>query len=136
MRSCSTRPTSFCPAATRTAQPVASEDWLRDNHHVVQDQVRDVRQDLPRRYYLELPKLADGQYDGYPRVYVLARELVTHTAGRFDLETLVGYISALSARRRRSTIGETWAMPIMLRLGARRRAAPARRRRGRGAPQP
>ena len=64
------------------ARPVASEDWLRDNHHVVQDQVREIRQDLPRRYYLELPKLADGPFEGYPRVYVLARELIAHTAGR------------------------------------------------------
>src|SRR5262245_41966241 len=31
--------------------PVASEDWLRDNYHVVQDQIREVRQDLPRKYY-------------------------------------------------------------------------------------
>jgi cyclic beta-1,2-glucan synthetase len=32
-------------------QPIASEDWLRDNHHVVQDQVREIRQDLPRSFY-------------------------------------------------------------------------------------
>src|SRR5687768_8237634 len=41
-------------------QPVASEDWLRDNYHVIQDQIREVRQDLPRKFYLELPKLAQG----------------------------------------------------------------------------
>ena len=51
----------FLSAAARAdEQPVSSEDWLRDNHHVVQDQVRDVRQHLPRKYYLELPKLAEG----------------------------------------------------------------------------
>ena len=32
------------------SQPVASEDWLRDNYHVVQDQVREVRQDLPKKF--------------------------------------------------------------------------------------
>ena len=56
----------FLSAATRTAQPIPSEDWLRDNHHVVQDQVRAVRQDLPRKYYLELPKLADGRVRRLP----------------------------------------------------------------------
>src|SRR6185436_14035618 len=70
-------------------QPVASEDWLRDNYHLVQDQVREVRQDLPRKFYLELPKLADGPYRGYPCVYLIARELIAHTAGRFDVDTLV-----------------------------------------------
>ena len=98
------------------AAPVGAEEWLRDNHHVVQDQVRDVRQHLPRKYYLELPKLAGGLFEGYPRVYLLARELIAHTAGRVDLDTIVDFTSAYQ-RTAPLTIGETWAVPIMLRLG-------------------
>src|SRR4029453_1636369 len=42
----------FLSDAVHTDAPaVGSEDWLRDNHHVVQDQVREIRQDLPRQYY-------------------------------------------------------------------------------------
>src|ERR1700752_1921236 len=37
-------------AVAKDSPPVGSEDWLRDNHHVVQDQVRENRQDLPRQY--------------------------------------------------------------------------------------
>ena len=44
-------------AARVDPNPVGTEDWLRDNHHVVQDQVRAVRQDLPRRYYAQLLKI-------------------------------------------------------------------------------
>jgi cyclic beta-1,2-glucan synthetase len=107
----------FLSAASRHAEPpVGAEDWLRDNHHIVQDQVRDVRQHLPRKYYLELPKLAAGPYEGYPRVYLLARELIAHTAGRIDLETIIDFTSAYQ-RITPLTIGETWAVPIMLRLG-------------------
>ncbi len=107
----------FLSTIARTdPQPVASEDWLRDNYHIVQDQVREVRQDLPRNYYLELPKLAHGPYEGYPRVYLIARELIAHTAGRFDLETLVDFTGAYQ-RTAPLSIGETWAIPIMLRLG-------------------
>ena len=106
----------FLSAAARTdPHPVSSEDWLRDNHHVVQDQVREIRQDLPRNYYLELPKLADGRFQGYPRVYLLARELIAHTAGRIDLETLVDFVNAYQ-RKAELSIGEIWAIPIMLRL--------------------
>jgi cyclic beta-1,2-glucan synthetase len=96
-------------------QPVASEDWLRDNYHIVQDQVREVRQDLPKKFYLELPKLADGADQGYPRVYLIARELIAHTAGRLDLDTLVDFTAAYQ-RVAPLSIGETWAVPIMLRL--------------------
>src|SRR6185503_4432317 len=96
-------------------QPVASEDWLRDNYHVVQDQVRGVRQDLPKKFYVELPKLADGAYQGYPRVYLIARELIAHTAGRLDLDTLVDFTAAYQ-RVAPLSMGETWAVPIMLRV--------------------
>ncbi|HJR60006.1 MAG TPA: glucoamylase family protein [Vicinamibacterales bacterium] len=107
----------FLSAAARSdAQPVGSEDWLRDNHHVVQDQVREIRQHLPRKYYVELPKLADGPFEGYPRVYLLARELIAHTAGRIDLDTAAEFAGAYQ-RTSELTIGETWAIPIMLRLG-------------------
>jgi cyclic beta-1,2-glucan synthetase len=97
------------------ASPVGSEDWLRDNHHVVQDQVREIRQDLPRQYYFELAKLADGPFEGYPRVYVFARELIAHTAGRFDLQTLVDFATSYQ-RVAPLAIGEIWAIAIMLRL--------------------
>jgi cyclic beta-1,2-glucan synthetase len=102
-------------AGRRDPQPVPAEDWLRDNHHVVQDQVRQIRQDLPRRFYLELPKLAEGEFQGFPRVYVLARELIAHTAGRVDLDAVVDFTAAYQ-RTSELSIGETWAIPIMLRL--------------------
>ncbi|MEO6349255.1 MAG: hypothetical protein ABIP53_01250, partial [Candidatus Limnocylindrales bacterium] len=89
---------------------------LRDNHHVVQDRVREIRQHLPRKYYLELPKLAYGPFQGYPRVYLLATELIAHTAGRLDLDTVVDFTAAYQ-RTSQLSIGETWAIPIMLRLG-------------------
>ena len=101
--------------AKNGAVAVGSEDWLRDNHHVVQDQVREIRQHLPRRYYQQLPKLASGPFAGYPRIYVLARELVTHTAGRIDLGTIVDFTRAYQ-RTSQLSIGETWAIPLMLRL--------------------
>jgi cyclic beta-1,2-glucan synthetase len=106
---------SLSAAARADPQNVGSEDWLRDNYHVVQDQIRDIRQHLPRRYYAELPKLADGPLEGFPRIYLLARELITHTAGRIDLETVTEFARAYQ-RGSELSIGETWAIPIMLRL--------------------
>ena len=102
-------------AARRDTQSVGSEEWLRDNHHVVQDQVREIRQHLPRKYYFELPKLADGTFQGYPRIYLFARELIAHTAGRIDLGTIVDFTAAYQ-RKAPLSIGETWAIPLMLRL--------------------
>ena len=101
--------------ARADGQSVGSEDWLRDNYHVVQDQVREIRQDLPRKYYVELPKLGEGPLEGYPRVYDIARELIAHTAGRLDLSTIVDFAAAYQ-RVATLSMGEIWAIPIMLRL--------------------
>src|SRR5947207_14170977 len=53
-------------------------DWLVDNFHIVEEQVREIREDLPRGYYRELPKLAAGDYKDYPRIYALSIALVAH----------------------------------------------------------
>ncbi len=95
--------------------PVPSEDWLRDNYHVVRDQIREIRQDLPRQYYLQLPKLVGGAFEGLPRIYVISSELVRHSAGRFDLDVLSDFVAAYQGEAT-LTIGETWAIPIMVRL--------------------
>ena len=48
----------------RTITPAA--EWLVDNFSIVDEQIREIRDDLPPDYYRELPKLADGHLDGLP----------------------------------------------------------------------
>jgi cyclic beta-1,2-glucan synthetase len=93
----------------------SSEEWLRDNHYVVRVQLLEIRRNLPRKYYEELPTLTGGRWRRYPRVYVFARNFVTHTAGRFDQESLRRFADAYQDVTP-LTIGELWAIPIMLRL--------------------
>jgi cyclic beta-1,2-glucan synthetase len=54
----------------RALTPAA--DWLVDNYYLVERQIREVRASLPPGYYRQLPKLADGPFAGYPRVFGLA----------------------------------------------------------------
>jgi cyclic beta-1,2-glucan synthetase len=92
-----------------------SEEWLRDNHYVVRAQMLEIRRNLPRKYYEELPTLTSGRWRRYPRVYVFARDFVTQTAGRFDQHSLRRFADAYQDVTP-LTIGELWAIPIMLRL--------------------
>src|SRR6187455_2211060 len=91
-------------------------EWLLDNIHIVVDQIREIRQDLPRGYYNELPKLRDGSFAGQPRAYAIALELIEHTDGRIDLEQLLRFITAYQSVAA-LTMGELWAVAIMLRFG-------------------
>src|SRR5262245_20494106 len=43
-------------------------EWLVDNYHIVDEQLREIRDDLPPGFYRELPKLTEGHLEGYPRV--------------------------------------------------------------------
>jgi cyclic beta-1,2-glucan synthetase len=57
-------------------------EWFVDNFHIVDDALREIREDLPRGFYRQLPKLADGPLYGYPRVLGLAWGFVAHTDSR------------------------------------------------------
>src|SRR5260370_28554175 len=90
-------------------------EWLVDNFHIVEEQVREIREDLPRGYYHELPKLADGDFKDYPRIYALSIAMVAHTDSHLDTETLRRFINAYQTVSPLS-IGELWAVPISLRI--------------------
>src|SRR5262249_14966439 len=91
-------------------------EWPLDTYHSGDENLREGRQDLPRGYYRELPKLADGPFAGFPRVYALALELITHTDSSLDEGNITRFVGAYQTVTP-LTIGELWAVPIMLRLG-------------------
>ncbi len=97
----------------RAITPAA--EWLVDNFHVVDEQLREIRDDMPSGFYRELPKLADGPLAGLPRVYGIAWAFVAHTDSRFDPDTLRRFVQAYQ-RVQPLTIGELWAVAITLRV--------------------
>src|SRR6185312_10085865 len=94
---------------------VPAAEWLVDNFHVVDEQLREIRDDLPSGFYRELPKLAEGPLAGYPRVYGIAWAFVAHTDSRLDPESLRRFVRAYQ-RVQPLTIGELWAVAITLRV--------------------
>jgi cyclic beta-1,2-glucan synthetase len=94
---------------------VPAAEWLLDNYHLVEAQIREIRDDLPPGYYRQLPKLAAGPFAGYPRVFGLAWAFVAHTDSHFDPVTLRRFIAAYQ-RVQPLTIGELWAVAITLRI--------------------
>ncbi len=125
--------------AARLEQSVSiSGEWLLDNAYLVQGQIKDVRRNLPRRYYHQLPvlpaaprgesgKAGDGigslsaalsslqAKGGTPRVYAVALDLIAHTDSRLDRTNITDYLRAFQEETPLS-MGELWAAPLMLRL--------------------
>ncbi len=81
----------------RAITPAA--EWVLDNFHVVEEQIREIREDLPPGFYRQLPKLAEGPFAGFPRVFGIAWAFVAHTDSRFDPEFLRRFVRRLPDRR-------------------------------------
>ena len=90
-------------------------EWLIDNFHIVAETLFEIRTDLPHGYYQLLPKIQGGPLDGLPRVYALALELVAHCDSCLDEAHIGPFVEAFQTIAP-LTIGELWAIPIMLRL--------------------
>ncbi len=90
-------------------------EWILDNEYIIEGNVRDIQQNLSRRFYQELPVLESRLYQGLPRVYGLAKELVSRAGLRLDRENIVAFVEAYQSVRM-LTIAELWAIPQMLRI--------------------
>jgi cellobiose phosphorylase len=103
-------------AAAKEKRRIApAGEWLLDNAYLIEEQTLTARQHLPRGYSRELPRLANGSSQSLPRVYDLALESISHSDGRVDIETLIRFVAAYQSITP-LTLGELWAIPIMLRL--------------------
>jgi cyclic beta-1,2-glucan synthetase len=97
------------------AVPPAGE-WLLDNYFLIEQQVREVREDLPVRYGVALPRLQAGPNVGLPRIYEAVIAVIARSDSRLDVGALLGFVEAYQEASP-LTIGECWAVPIMLRIG-------------------
>ncbi|MCK5317832.1 MAG: hypothetical protein KAJ55_07945, partial [Anaerolineales bacterium] len=102
--------------AERLEQTISpSAEWILDNEYLIQSHIRDVQINLPKKFFFELPVLVSENYKGRPRVYSLAKELVMHTDARLDRQNIDEFLSAYQSVSN-LTIGELWAVPMMLRI--------------------
>ncbi|NLC38046.1 MAG: glycosyl transferase, partial [Clostridia bacterium] len=92
-----------------------SAEWLLDNFYLIEEQVQEVKGTFSQEKYSQLKILSGGYLQGYPRVYAIALELVSHTNGRLDGDTLISFVNAYQSRRFLST-AEIWSLSLMARI--------------------
>jgi len=102
-------------AAMLEQRTSAIAEWILDNEYVIEGNIRDVKQNLSRRFYRALPLLASKSHRGKPRIYGLAKELVSQTGLRLDRENIVAFVEAYQTIGA-LTIAELWAIPQILRI--------------------
>jgi cyclic beta-1,2-glucan synthetase len=102
-------------AVKRNRRVAPAAEWLLDNFYLIEEQIRTARRHLPQSYSRELPRLANGPAANSPRAYGIALELISHVDGRVDAASLNSFISSYQSVTP-LTLGELWAIPIVLRL--------------------
>lgn len=105
----------FAESSKNNSPLTPGAEWLLDNYHVVQKQITDIKRHFPHGYDRTLPKLSDGAYALYPRAYHIALQYLLHSDSVVDADLLTTFIDGYQ-QASELTIGELWAIPIMLRF--------------------
>jgi len=106
----------YISAQATTGHDVSpAAEWLLDNFHLIEAQLKEIKDGLPRRYFRDLPVLIDEPLAGLPRVYGVAWAFVAHNDSAFDEDLLTHFLRAYQEVRE-LTLGELWALPTTLRV--------------------
>ena len=73
-------------------------EWLLDNLYVIEECVKQKEKELTLRKYISFLGIANGQYQGFARIYVLASEIVAYTDNRIERRDLEDYLASYQTR--------------------------------------
>ncbi len=91
---------------------LGADEWLLDNFYIVEQHYRGLTNTKNNQV---LPVLASGRYEGLPRVYAIAAEIVSATDGKVDEGVIYDFICAYQSVTF-LTDSELWALSGMLQL--------------------
>jgi cyclic beta-1,2-glucan synthetase len=90
-------------------------EWIIDNYYIIDEEITRVEDDLPKDYYRKLPKLKSGTHQGLPRVFDMVTTFAHQTDNAIDEESVEVFVQGYQEVTE-LTIGELWAIPLMIRL--------------------
>lgn len=90
-------------------------EWLLDNFYIIEETVKKIKKEMPLKKYKELPGIANGLYEGFARIYLIASEIIAYTDNKIDDETLK--IALLAYQRQKNlNMEEIWNLWIFLEI--------------------
>jgi len=96
-------------------------EWFIDNYYLLEEQLKQLEiKDSKKR--IEIPCIKGGVYDGYPRVFVLAAEIMMHMEARLSEDVISDFLNAYQSISPLS-MKELWLFPEMLMVALLKAAA-------------
>ena len=90
-------------------------EWLLDNYYTIEETVKMIAKDLSLSKYRNFVALANGTYEGFARIYVLASEIVAYTEGKIDSHNLQKLLAAYQ-RKKTLNMEEIWNIGTFLQI--------------------
>jgi cyclic beta-1,2-glucan synthetase len=107
------RANQLAAEAGQLVSPAA--EWLLDNFYLVEENITQVRRDLPRRFYRNLPLVETAGRAQVPRALALAWLYAAHSQCEVTAPRLSAIVQGHQSHEA-LRIGELWAIPSILRF--------------------
>ncbi|MHA4810747.1 glucoamylase family protein [Flavitalea flava] len=101
--------------AAKVNRRTGAIEWFLNNFPLIKDQIHKARKGQPKKIPENFWHLTDGPSNGLPRIYAIAVEIISHSDGQLDPESLKGFILSYQTLSVLSQ-NELSAFPTFLRL--------------------
>ena len=90
-------------------------EWLLDNFYAIEEVVKSIQKEMTLKKYKNFVGLANGKYQGFARIYVLASEIVNYTDNKIVTDILEEALLAYQTKKNLS-MDEIWNIGIFMQI--------------------
>ena len=90
-------------------------EWLLDNLYIIEQTVKQIEKEMSIKKYMNFVGIANGQYKGFARIYVLASEIVAYTDNKIERNMLEKTLESYQTKKTLS-MEEIWNIGIFLQI--------------------
>ena len=90
-------------------------EWILDNFYIIEKNAKIIIRDLSVKKYVNFVGIANGQYKGFARVYILAKEIVSYTDGKINGDNLEKFLLSYQNKKNLS-MEELWSVSTFLQI--------------------
>ncbi len=90
-------------------------EWLLDNYYIIEENVKMVVRELPLKKYINFLGIANSDYNGFARIYVLASEILAYTDSKIDRKNLENFLKSYEEKKTLS-MDEIWNISVFFKI--------------------
>ena len=90
-------------------------EWILDNLYIIEETVKMIERELTIKKYMNFPSIANGNYVGFARIYVLASEIVAYTDNHIERQNLEEFLMSYQTKKTLS-MDEIWNIGMFLQI--------------------